>query len=215
MRAPRVRDQLRGEALGCAVLLRHLPSEGEQGSGAGTARRRGQGAGGSADRESPHVAGWQPGRREVGARLAAIERRLAAAEAGVTRAEAERAGWRKVRDRLQAALARVGEAGGAVSAEKLTSAVRVEVGPQFAKVGKRLNAVEAAQAALRTELGKLAPPAAGATADDQMTLARRSAGSTRACQASSARCARSTRGWSRPWRRPSRRGSLRGPRPAR
>lgn len=110
---------------------------------------------------------------EVAARLAAMEQRLAATEAGVSRAETDRAGWRKVRDQLQAALARVGDAGGAVSAEKIAAAVRAEVAPQLARLGKRLDAVEAAQAALRTELGKLAPlPAGPTTAEDQMTLAK-------------------------------------------
>lgn len=109
---------------------------------------------------------------EVAARLAAMEQRLAATEAGVSRAEADRAGWRKVRDQLQAALARVGDAGGAVSAEKIAAAVRAEVGPQLARLGKRFDAVEAAQAALRSEPGKLAPLPAGPTVEDQMTLAK-------------------------------------------
>jgi hypothetical protein len=76
-------------------------------------------------------------------RLTAMERRLTAAEAGVTRAEADRAGWRKVRNQLHAALARVGKRAGTVSAESLAAAVRAEVGPQLAKLGKRLDAVEA------------------------------------------------------------------------
>lgn len=109
---------------------------------------------------------------EVAARLAAMEQRLAATEAGVTRAEADRAGWKKVRDQLQAALARVGDGGGAVSAEKIAAAVRAEVGPQLAKIGKRLDAVEAVQAALRTDVGKLAPSPSGPTAEDHMTLAK-------------------------------------------
>lgn len=101
-----------------------------------------------------------------------MEQRLAATEAGVTRAEADRAGWKKVRDQLQAALARVGDSGGAVSVEKIAAAIRAEVGPQLAKLGKRLDAVEAAQAAVRTELGKLALRPSGPTAEDQMTLAK-------------------------------------------
>jgi hypothetical protein len=109
---------------------------------------------------------------EVAARLAAMEQRLAATEAGVTRAEADRAGWKKVRDQLQAALARVGDSSGAVSAEKIAAAVRAEVGPQLARLGKRLDAVEAAQAAVRTELGRLPLPPSGPTAEDQMTLAK-------------------------------------------
>lgn len=85
-------------------------------------------------------------------RLAAMEQRMAAAETGVARAEADRAGWKKVRDQLQAALARVG---GAVSPETIAAAVRAEVGPQIAKLGKRLDGVEAAQATLREDLSKL------------------------------------------------------------
>lgn len=87
-------------------------------------------------------------------RLAAMEQRMAAAEAGVARAEADRAGWKKVRDQLQAALARVGGSG-AVSPETIAAAVRAEVGPQLAKLGKRLDGVEAAQATLREDLSKL------------------------------------------------------------
>lgn len=108
----------------------------------------------------------------VAERLAAMEQRLTAAEAGVARAEADRAGWKRVRDQLQAALGRVGDGGGVVSAEKIAAAVRAEVGPPLAKLAKRLDTVEAAQAALRIELGKLAPPPSGATTEDQMTLAK-------------------------------------------
>ena len=87
-------------------------------------------------------------------RLAAMEQRLAAAEAGVARAEADRAGWKKVRDQLQAALARVGGSG-AVSPETIATAVRAEVGPHLSKLRKRLDGVEAAQATLRENLSKL------------------------------------------------------------
>jgi hypothetical protein len=80
--------------------------------------------------------------------------RLAAAEAGVGRAEADRAGWRRVRGQLQVALARV-EIGGAVSAERIAAAMLTEIGPQLAKLGKRLDGVEVAQATLREDLSNL------------------------------------------------------------
>jgi hypothetical protein len=104
-------------------------------------------------------------------RLAAMEQRLAAAEAGVTRAEADRTGWKKVRDQLQAALGRV-EGGGAVPAEKLAAAVRAEVGPQLAKVGKRVDGVEAEQAALREELTKLRASVTPAKGDELMIVGK-------------------------------------------
>ena len=94
-----------------------------------------------------------------------MEQRLTASEAGVARAEADRAGWKKVRDQLQAALGRVEGGGGAVSAEKIAAAVHAEVGPQLAKLGKRMDAVETAQSDLRHDLTKLsesAPPAKAA-----------------------------------------------------
>lgn len=97
-------------------------------------------------------------------RLAAMEERLAAAEVGVARAEADREGWKKVREQLQAALARV-EGGGVVSAGKIAAAVRAEAGPQLATLAKRLDAVEAAQSALREALAELRgsePPAKAA-----------------------------------------------------
>lgn len=100
----------------------------------------------------------------LGDRLAAMEARLAAAEAGVARAEADRAGWKKVRDQLQAALARVGGSG-AVSPEAIAAAVREEVSPQLTKLAKRFDAVEAAQSDLKNELTKLResePPAKAA-----------------------------------------------------
>lgn len=107
----------------------------------------------------------------VAERLAAMEQRLAAAEAGVTRAEADRAGWKKVREQLQAALGRV-EGGGAVSAEKIAAAVRAEVGPQLAKLGKRLDAVEAEQAALREDFTKLHASAKPAKAAELMMVGK-------------------------------------------
>lgn len=105
-------------------------------------------------------------------RLAAMEQRLAAAEAGVGRAEADRAGWKKVRDQLQAALTRVGERAGPVSAESLAAAVRAEVGPQLAKLAKRLDAVDSAAATLREELAKAAGGEPKATAKDLMMVGK-------------------------------------------
>ena len=135
------------------------------------ARARREGAGRSARREhGAPVAG--PG--DAGAlagRLVAMEQRLAAAEAGVTRAEADRAGWKKVRDQLQAALGRV-EGGGAVSAEKIAAAVRAEIGPQLATLAKRLDAVEAEQAAVRGEMAKLSARASAPDAEGLMTVGK-------------------------------------------
>lgn len=123
------------------------------------ARVRREGAGQRARREveGPPVAGDPSGLTE---RLTGMEARLAAAEAGVARAEADRAGWKKVRDQLQAALGRV--EGGAVSAEKIAVAVRAEVSLQLAGLGTRLAAIEVEQTALREKLEKAT--AAGATA---------------------------------------------------
>ena len=104
-------------------------------------------------------------------RLAAMEQRLTAAEAGVTRAETDRAGWKKVRDQLQAALGRV-EGGSAVSTEKIAVAVRAEVGPQLAKLGKRIDGVEAEQAALREELTKLRASVTPAKGDELMIVGK-------------------------------------------
>lgn len=117
------------------------------------ARVRREGAGLRARRDGGEQAPASGQDRALAERLAEMEQRLAAAEAGVTRAEADRGGWKKVRDQLQAALARV-DGGGSVSAEKIAAAVRAEVGPQLAKLGKRLDSVEAAQAALREDLAK-------------------------------------------------------------
>ncbi len=103
------------------------------------ARVRREGAAHRAPRGSGAVAAGPGDAGALAERLVAMEQRLAAAEAGVARAEADRAGWKKVRDQLQAALGRVD--GGAVSAEKLAAAVRAEVGPQLAKLGKRMDAV--------------------------------------------------------------------------
>ena len=66
----------------------------------------------------------------------------------------------------------MGNGGGAASAEKITAAVSAEVRSQLAKLGKRLDAIEAAQATLRAELGKVAPSPSGPTAEDQRTLAK-------------------------------------------
>ncbi len=118
------------------------------------ARARREGAGRHAPRERGVVVAGPGDAGALAERLNAMEQRLTAAEAGVARAEADRAGWKKVRDQLQAALGRV-EGGGAVSAEKLAAAVRAEAGPQLAKLGKRMDAVEAAQASLREALSKL------------------------------------------------------------
>lgn len=118
------------------------------------ARREGTGRRARAGAEAPNREADPGAPSALAERLAAMEQRLTAAEAGVARAEADRAGWKKVRDQLQAALGRV-EGGGAASAEKLAAAVRAEVGPQLAKLGKRMDAVEAAQATLREALSKL------------------------------------------------------------
>ncbi len=104
-------------------------------------------------------------------RLATMEQRLAAAEAGVGRAEADRAVWREVRDQLRAALARAGGSG-AMSHETIAAAVRAEVGPQLAKLGKRLDGVEAAQATLREDLAKAAGGERKATAKDLMMVGK-------------------------------------------
>jgi hypothetical protein len=51
-----------------------------------------------------------------------------------------------------------------VSTEKIAAAVRAEVGPQLANLGKRLDAAEAAEATLREGLSKLSgaePPVKG------------------------------------------------------
>ena len=135
------------------------------------ARARREGAGRHAPRErSVVVAG--PGEAEaLAGRLVAMEQRLAAAEAGVARAEADRAGWKRVRDQLQAALGRV-EGGGAVSAERVAAAVRAEVAPHLAKLGKRLDALEAEQAAVRGEMAKLSARASAPDADGLMTVGR-------------------------------------------
>lgn len=156
-------ERKRSDARYCSDTCRAKASKGR-------ARARREGAGRRASRERGAVA---PGPGDAGAlaeRLVAMEQRLAAAEAGVARAEADRAGWKKVRDQLQAALARVGGSG-AVSPESIATAVRAEVSPQLAKLAKRLDAVEAAQADLRTEVGQLGSPPSGPT-DDQMTLAK-------------------------------------------
>lgn len=118
------------------------------------ARREGAGRRTRGGAAAPAVLHGRHGEPELLAeRLAAMEQRMAAAEAGVARAEADRTGWKKVRDQLQAALARgVGEPS---SAEKIAAAVRAEVGPQFARLAKRLDGAEAAQASLREEFGKL------------------------------------------------------------
>lgn len=136
------------------------------------ARARREGAGRRASRQRGAVVAPGPG--DAGAlaeRLVAMEQRLAAAEAGVARAEADRAGWKKVRDQLQAALGRV-EGGGPVSAEKVAAAVRAEVAPHLAKLGKRLDAVEAEQAAVRGEMAKLTAPRPAPDEDGLMTLAK-------------------------------------------
>jgi hypothetical protein len=118
------------------------------------ARGRREGAGGGPRREGAAVVAGAGDAGALTEGLAAMEQRLAAAEAGVGRAEADRAGWNKVRDQLQAALARV-DGGGPASAEKVAAAVRAEVGAQFAKLVKRLDGLEAAQTALREDLTKL------------------------------------------------------------
>ena len=71
------------------------------------ARARREGAGRPAPRERGAVAAGPGDAGALAERLVAMEQRLAAAEAGVARAEADRAGWKKVRDQLQAALGRV------------------------------------------------------------------------------------------------------------
>lgn len=110
--------------------------------------------------------------RALTERRAAMEPRLAAAGAAIARADADRAGWTKVRARLQAALARGGDGVGAVSAETISAAVRAEVGPLLAKLAKRLAAVEAEQAGLVSVLRATSAPKAGPTAEDQMRLAK-------------------------------------------
>lgn len=127
------------------------------------ARARKEGAGRRARREveGPPVAGEPSGLTD---RLTVMEARLAAAESGVARAEADRAGWKKVRDQLQAALARV-EGGRAVSPETVTAAVHAEVSRQLAGLGTRLAAVEAEQTALRVKLEKATAAAPAKAAD--------------------------------------------------
>lgn len=135
------------------------------------ARARREGAGRRASRERGAVA---PGPGDAGTlaeRMAAMEQRLAAAEVGVARAEADRAAWKKVRDQLQAALGRV-EGGGAVSAEKVAAAVRAEVAPHLATLGKRLDVVEAEQASVRGEMAKLSTRAAAPDAEGLMTVGK-------------------------------------------
>ena len=134
------------------------------------ARARREGAGRRARREGGAVVAGHGNAGALAERLLAMEQRLTAAEAGVTRAEADRAGWKKVRDQLQAALGRV--EGGAVSAEKIAAAVRAEVGPQLAKLGKRIDGVEAAQAALREDLTKLHASATPAKAAELMMVGK-------------------------------------------
>ena len=134
------------------------------------ARARREGAGQRARRGGGAVAADAGEAGVLAERLAAMEQRLAAAEAGVARAEADRAGWKKVRDQLQAALGRV--EGGAVSAEKIAAAVRAEVAPQLATLGKRLDAVEAEQAAVRGEMAKLSARASAPDADGLMTVGK-------------------------------------------
>lgn len=104
-------------------------------------------------------------------RLAAIEERRAEAEAGVARAEADRAGWKKIRDQLQAALARVG-GGGAASAEQIAAAARAEVTPKLAQLTKRLDAVEAEQTAVRGEIAKLSARASAPDPEGLMTVGK-------------------------------------------
>lgn len=134
------------------------------------ARVRREGTGRRARREGGAVVAGPGEAGALAERLVAMEQRLTVAEAGVTRAEADRAGWKKVRDQLQAALGRV--EGGAVSAEEIAAAVRAEVGLQFAKFGKRLEAVEAEQAAVRGEIAKLSARASAPDAEDLMTVGK-------------------------------------------
>lgn len=135
------------------------------------ARVRREGAAPRAPRGSGAVAAGPGDAGALAERLVAMEQRLVAAEAGVTRAEADRAGWKKVRDQLQAALGRV-EGGGAVSTEKIAVAVRAEVGPQLAKLGKRIDGFEAEQAALREELTKLRASVTPAKGDELMIVGK-------------------------------------------
>lgn len=133
------------------------------------ARLRREGAGRRARQEvaGPPLPGDPSGLTE---RLTGMEARLAAAESGVARAEADRAGWKKVRDQLQAALARV--EGGAVSAEKIAVAVRAEVSLQLAGLGTRLAAIEAEQTALREKLEKATAAGAPAKAADLLMVGK-------------------------------------------
>lgn len=135
------------------------------------ARARREGAGRHAPRERGVVVAGPGDAGALAERLAAMEQRLTAAEAGVARAEADRAGWKKVRDQLQAALGRV-EGGSAVSTEKIAAAVRAEVGPQLAKLGKRIDGVEAEQAALREELTKLRASVTPTKGDELMIVGK-------------------------------------------
>lgn len=137
------------------------------------ARARREGAGRGARRGAASVGDAHPG--EAGGfaeRLATMEQRLAAAEAGVARAEADRAGWEKVRDQFQAALARVGEGGAAPSSDAIAAAVRAEVGPKLAKLAKRVEGVETEQAALRAEMAKLTAPKSAPEDESLITLAK-------------------------------------------
>ena len=135
------------------------------------ARARREGAGRHAPRERGVVVAGPGDAGALAERLAAMEQRLTAAEAGVARAEADRAGRKKVRDQLQAALGRV-EGGSAVSTEKIAVAVRAEVGPQLAKLGKRIDGVEAEQAALREELTKLRASVTPTKGDELMIVGK-------------------------------------------
>lgn len=134
-------------------------------------RARREGAGRRTRREGGTAVAGPVEAGALAERLAGMEERLAAAEAGVTRAEADRAGWKKVRDQLQAALARV-EGGGGSSSEKIAAVVRAEVAQQLAKVVKRLDAVEAVQSTLREELTKLTASGPAAKADDLMMVGK-------------------------------------------
>ena len=135
------------------------------------ARAQREGAGRHAPRERGVVVAGPGDAGALAERLAAMEQRLTAAEAGVARAEADRAGRKKVRDQLQAALGRV-EGGSAVSTEKIAVAVRAEVGPQLAKLGKRIDGLEAEQAALREELTKLRASVTPAKGDELMIVGK-------------------------------------------
>lgn len=106
----------------------------------------------------------------VAARLTTMEQRLAAVETVLNRADATRTGRQGDPNHGQATIREGGS--GVLSAEKVAAAIRAEVGTVLAKFAKRLNAVELAQIALRTEISKLTPPIPGATEENQMTLAK-------------------------------------------